>query len=229
MLFGIHQLISTANSSLLEWNWARLAVLISCVDPKWPPRFDFLFNGITFQHYFYVKTIEMWVPAFFKRNNSYVATLQIFCFLLWFLKLNMKKFSWTFSKSGLFCQTFFPFWGHSKFELFYDFDWLTCLRLCMVLYMSFIFRLLGVESHWFFSRSLWWPYYYVVRQSKIWLCSEMRPFCLGNTQLLCFSRTRCETAIFIYLKIEQTYGVWLERAMRDVVCWFGTMCVDNIF
>ena len=58
----------------------------------------------------------------------------------------------------------------------------------------------------FIHCALWWPYYYVVRQSKIWLCSEMRPFWLGNTQLLCFSRTRCETAIFIYLKIEQTYN-----------------------
>ena len=56
----------------------------------------------------------------------------------------------------------------------------------------------------YFSTSLWWSYYYVVRQSKIWLCSEMRPFWLGNTQLLCFSSLHWETTEFINLQIEQS-------------------------
>ena len=73
------------------------------------------------------------------------------------------------------------------------------------------------KKHWmkigeYFSKvilynttTLWSTYYCVLRQGKIWLCSEMRLFWLENTQILCFSSLLSETTTFICPKIELAY------------------------
>ena len=85
---------------------------------------------------------------------------------------------------------------------------------------------------WRLLEPLWSSYYCVLRHGKIWLCSEMRLFWLGNTQILCFSSLLSETTIFICPKIELAYiqedfvlfchvfDLWSKKFLKIKKVWF---------
>ena len=54
--------------------WIGTAVYL--VAPKRPPRILIFSIAIGADYSFEVKNIEIWVPAFFKHNNSFIATVR---------------------------------------------------------------------------------------------------------------------------------------------------------
>ena len=60
--FWSYQLDSSANPAHLPQKWAKWAKWA-----EWAESFD-------------VKNIDIWAPAFFRHNNSFIATVKVKCF-----------------------------------------------------------------------------------------------------------------------------------------------------
>jgi hypothetical protein len=76
--FCSYQLNSTANSAYLALFYSKWAGLNCCLagGSKTAPRILIFSIAMGADYSFEVKNIEIWAPAFFKHNNSSIATVN---------------------------------------------------------------------------------------------------------------------------------------------------------
>ena len=70
----------SANLVNILGKWAGLALLSG--SSKTAPRILIFSIAMVANYLFDVKNIDIWVPAFFKHNNSFIATVNVYVFML---------------------------------------------------------------------------------------------------------------------------------------------------